>query len=282
MKGAERGSHQPMSIEEDEDLVTGPDGDPPARPAPRGGEQLVLFPQAEPLAPEEMRSLLERAVGSPVRLSMTKNRASVLTFKRAGDGSYDVRLQHVFLSAPDDVLEAIVQFVRRPTRAARERVVAFFSARPEAERRDRRPAAPPPEARPAGRVYDLTQIMRELNARYFGDAVVSTITWGDARGAARDGSIGHGRTIRFGSYVGEHDLIRVHPTLDVEWVPRFFVESIVFHEMLHAVIPIERDGHGRRQIHPPSFRKREKEFHAYDEALAWEKANLRRLLSARG
>src|SRR5258706_6162878 len=104
----------------DEDDV---DPVPASAPFARGGEQLLLFPQAEPLTPEEMRLLLERSVGSPVRLLMTKNRASVLTFKRGDDGSYEVRLQHVFLSAPDDVLEAIVQFVRRPTRQTRERVV---------------------------------------------------------------------------------------------------------------------------------------------------------------
>src|SRR5262245_16250328 len=121
--------------------------------------QLLLFPQAAALEPERLRDLLERGLDAPVRLVLTRNRTAVLTFKRENGGGYEVRIQRIFLEAPDDVLEAVIQFVRRPTRQARERVVEFFSSRPEAERRARRAAAPPPETRPRGEIYDLAEIM---------------------------------------------------------------------------------------------------------------------------
>jgi hypothetical protein len=72
-------------------------------------------------------------------------------------------------------------------------------------------------------------------------------------------------------------LIRIHPALDQVFVPRYFVEFIVYHELLHHVIPPVRVN-GRYQIHSPAFRQREREFPAYAEAMAWRQQSLRRLL----
>jgi hypothetical protein len=72
-------------------------------------------------------------------------------------------------------------------------------------------------------------------------------------------------------------LIRVHPILDRPWVPRYFVSYIVYHEMLHHVIP-QSQGSGRRMLHPPIFQARERLFRDFDRALAWEKAHIGRLL----
>jgi hypothetical protein len=289
----------------DEHRTPAPEGAPP----PRALEtQLLLFADADPLAPDAMRALLERRLGAPVRLALTRNRTSVLTFQKRPGGGFDLRMQRVFLEAPDDVVDAIVSFVLRPSRAAREKVAAFFHARPAAERRPARPHALPPTPRTRGVALDLAEVLAALNARYFGGRLATRITWGSGRAggsaaeragvlgfeaeegeeagegpsglAARRG--GRGRTIRFGSYIAEHDLIRIHPALDAPWVPRFFVESIVYHEMMHAVIPIAKDASGRRCIHSSEFRRREREFHAHGEALAWERENLPRLLEARG
>ncbi len=53
--------------------------------------------------------------------------------------------------------------------------------------------------------------------------------------------------------------IRIHPLLDDSRVPRTFVEYIVFHEMLHAVVPSDRSS-GRRYDHPEAFRVLERSF----------------------
>src|SRR3712207_8543596 len=47
-------------------------------------------------------------------------------------------------------------------------------------------------------------------------------------------------TIKLGSYSAIERLIRIHPTLDAEWVPRYFVSYIVYHELLHHVVPALR------------------------------------------
>ncbi len=60
-------------------------------------------------------------------------------------------------------------------------------------------------------------------------------------------------------------------------MPRAVVESVVYHELLHAAIPpVEQPGQ-RRQIHPPEFRRREREFAHFDAAEDWLAENLGRL-----
>jgi hypothetical protein len=83
-----------------------------------------------------------------------------------------------------------------------------------------------------------------------------------------------------GSYSAEARVIRIHPALDQAEVPRYFVEWIVFHEMLHDIYRIRRRG-GRRCVHTPEFLEHERRFHAFRRAQRWENENLDLLLSTR-
>jgi hypothetical protein len=122
-----------------------------------------------------------------------------------------------------------------------------------------------------GRYHDLDAIFEDVRARYFPDGAAVKICWGRWSGRTRT------RSIRFGVYLPDAQLIRIHPALDQVFVPRFFVEFIVYHELLHHVIPPMRCN-GRYQIHSPAFRQRERQFPAYAQAMAWRKHSLPRLL----
>jgi hypothetical protein len=124
-----------------------------------------------------------------------------------------------------------------------------------------------------GRYHDLETIKQHLCARYFPTGREVAIGWGRWSGRARP------RSIRFGVYLPEARLIRIHPALDQAFVPRFFVEFIVYHEILHHVIPPVRVN-GRYQIHTPAFRQREQAFPAYAAAVAWRKRHLHRMLAS--
>jgi predicted metal-dependent hydrolase len=116
-----------------------------------------------------------------------------------------------------------------------------------------------------------------VNARYFASRVETKISW------SRDHQLRTRRrlrSIKLGSYTARDKLIRVHPALDAAFVPRFFVEYIVYHEMLHHVLPPRRSGK-RRSLHGPEFQAREKDFEQFEAALQWERENLERLLSRR-
>ncbi len=98
--------------------------------------------------------------------------------------------------------------------------------------------------RSRGRVHDLESSWSDVNYRYFDSALSDVlVTWGQrtqpARGQAR-------QSIKLGSYSATERLIRVHPVLDRDWVPRYFVAYIVYHELLHHLVPPVRVGGPRR------------------------------------
>ena len=65
-----------------------------------------------------------------------------------------------------------------------------------------------------------------------------------------------------------HETITISKTLDAADVPEWFVEFILFHEMLHIKHPA-RLVKGRRQYHTNAFRTDEQRFHRYQEAQDW-------------
>ena len=83
--------------------------------------------------------------------------------------------------------------------------------------------------------------------------------------------------MQLGTYLPEERLIRIHPVLDQPWVPDFFVEAVVFHEMLHHDMPAVVQN-GRRHYHTRAFRTRERSFEYHSAAQQWQKENLWRLL----
>ena len=77
---------------------------------------------------------------------------------------------------------------------------------------------------------------------------------------------------------GVERLIRIHPALDAPFVPAYVVESVVHHEMLHAVIPVRIGKKGRPIVHGPDFRAMETRFYGYRRAKEWCRGNIERLL----
>jgi len=107
-----------------------------------------------------------------------------------------------------------------------------------------------------GHVYDLERIFDDLNLRFFhGLLARPQMTW--SRDHARN-SLGH--------YDPAHNAIVVSRVFDHARVPRYAVEYIVYHEMLHLKYPVKLRG-SRRCVHPAEFQAEEKLFPRLDEAL---------------
>ena len=124
-----------------------------------------------------------------------------------------------------------------------------------------------------GRFFDLRAIFSKLNARYFRNRLRGySIVWGQRRKQRpRD-------CIVFGTIQEEDRVIRVHPLLDRAFVPTWFLEFVIYHEMCHAVVKDEFDSAGRRIIHHEKFFERERRFHWFRRAKTWEEENLARFL----
>lgn len=142
------------------------------------------------------------------------------------------------------------------------------------------PAAPLPPLRPTGRVHDLTPLLERERARLVaeiedGGGPEAAVTWGRFAGRAS----GLRRGLRLGSCEpSEPPLIRIHPVLDHETVPDWFVGFVIHHELLHVVFPPVRHG-GRRLVHPPALQRAERAHPDYVRAVTWEKAHLPALLA---
>jgi len=124
-----------------------------------------------------------------------------------------------------------------------------------------------------GEYFDLKTLFDKLNAEYFRNALRGyTITWGRRRKHPPK------EYFVFGTIQEEDKMIRIHPLLDAPFVPTWFLEYVVYHEMLHAVVPEEIDEYGRRRVHTREFYRRERQFHCYYRARRWEDENLDRFL----
>jgi len=124
-----------------------------------------------------------------------------------------------------------------------------------------------------GRYFDLKAIFDKLNAKYFAKALRRyRVVWGRRR-RQRPKSY-----FVFATIQEEDRIIRVHPLLDAPFVPRWFMEYVMYHEMLHAVVPDEFDQNGRRRVHTERFKARERLFPQYRRARQWESENLGRFL----
>ena len=124
-----------------------------------------------------------------------------------------------------------------------------------------------------GEYFDLKAIFDKLNAKYFSKSLRRyRVIWGRRRRQRPK------TYFIFASIQEEDRVIRVHPLLDASFVPLWFMEYVLYHEMLHAVVPDEFDQNGRRLVHTDRFRAREQQFPAYRRARRWELENLGRFL----
>jgi hypothetical protein len=182
---------------------------------------------------------------------------------RLKDSLARVHISDLLADAPPLVLEALAEILvsnvyrRRPSREARECYLAYVLSprirrRTEATRRKR---GRKHLLGPRGRHFDLAEILAALKRRFFPNELPPLrVGW----------TLRRSRTI-LGHYDSAHRTISISRWLDSPRVPRYLVEYLVFHEMLHAVYPVERDGH-RRVVHSRRFRAAEKKFPKYDQA----------------
>jgi hypothetical protein len=120
----------------------------------------------------------------------------------------------------------------------------------------------------AGAVYDLDGVFEKVNQIYFaGKLAKPVLTWSA------------GKTYRIlGHHDAAHETIVISRSLDSRDVPKFVVEYVMFHEMLHVFHPT-KNVNGRRMNHTREFRESERKFLYYTEAESWITANARRLKS---
>jgi hypothetical protein len=223
-------------------------------------------------ARQSLEKSLRRVLGRRIILAITDNRRTMITARSIG-GALDVRVHHMFLDADPFTQQALGRYLRYGDRAANTTIGSYIEAN---QQRIRPTTRRPRGLRTLGRKHDLQDIFGRVNDTYFQGMVDASVGWG-RRSRAKDE--GQRTSIKLGTYCADRKLIRIHPVLDRSWVPRYFVEYVVFHEMLHHMMPMPvRDG--RRELHSAEFREREQRFRHYQRAIEWERTHIGRLLRA--
>jgi hypothetical protein len=219
---------------------------------------------------------LEKILAAPLDLRINNNKSTLLSVVRPRDGSAPrFSVHRMFLEAPDDVIAALAQYVRRTTPACQAIIRDFMNAQADQDEFDAEidgstlaPSSRPLQLRSRGVVYDLHKMAEEVNRDFFGGEAKINISW--SRGA-RETRGGRRRHILFGSYEKQNALVRIHPALDHADVPEFFVKFVIFHEMLHHVLDPKPQPGGRRCVHTPQFKDRERRHPDFRRAMEWER-----------
>ena len=194
--------------------------------------------------------------------------ANVNNTIRLRDGRLLVRLSDLLEGAPDTVLKAIAHILlakmyRRPI----DRGQAARYRRYVASREIVRKAHLVRQIRgrkllrsPRGHFYDLDAIFEDLNRRFFhGLMARPRMSWSQTK------------TRRvLGHYDPAHNAIVISRIFDHPAMPRYVLEYIVYHEMLHLKHPVRLRG-SRRCVHSPEFQAEEKRFPGVADANAFLK-----------
>jgi len=210
---------------------------------------------------DSLEYYLTKNTGETVSLVVTDNSTSMLSVKKKGKSVF-VRLHWIFLNAENDVIREIAEFIKS-RRGGTPLIRKFIRNNIHfLKKKSSRPA----NIIHRGVYYDLREIFDSLNDKYFRGRMTSPIRWGKkhSRKAVKK------RTL--GSYSSSTDTIIINPFLDTRNVPRYFLEFIVYHEMLHSGMYMEETKkNNRRSVHSSEFKKRERLFEHYDKAVSWEK-----------
>jgi len=209
---------------------------------------------------------MKEALGENLKLVWTRNRTVMVSF-RTKQGINTLRLHESFASADESTREDLLNYLRNPKSGLPESVKIFIK---EISGKGCGPQTPHRVLRAKGKRFDLRRIFRKLNRTYFDSRLKTGIRWGKSI-FSRDKN-----SITFGSYNPALDLITIHPVLDTPFVPGFYIENVLHHEMTHAwlhMVDPEKNG-----IHTPRFHALNRKHRYHALATAWEKSHFRKLL----
>ncbi|MCP3958787.1 MAG: hypothetical protein GY719_13120 [bacterium] len=252
-----------------------PPAPPPIAPVPDAATLPVRRLSDDPAG--ELLRALRRLWPDRIRsLQLTDNRSTIVSARRDHDDKLRVRIHRCFAAAPPEAVAAVVDFLRSRKRSPRRRRALAAIRR---HFRTHGPSRGEPKKRriilrPVGQAVDLRELRDGLNERFFGGKLEVGVTWGRAPSRRRGR---RGFSVRLGTYSDRDNVARIHRCLDGADVPRYVVEAVVYHEMLHAAIPVVVEN-GRRRIHGPELRRRERLYPHHEKAERWIERNVARLV----
>ncbi len=227
-----------------------------------------MDPQLNQIFAEEYRALRPRAPIPPIRARFYRF-TSLNTTIRLREGELRVHLSDLLQGAPETVLRAIAHILlaklyRKPVdrvHAARYRRHTTSEAVVRQTEQIRQLRGRKRILSAKGQFWDLDEIFDSLNTRYFHGLLGRPIlTWSEH----------HARRL-LGHYDAAHNTIMVSRVFDRASTPRYAIEYLMYHEMLHLKHPVTMR-RGRRCVHGEAFQEEEARFAEIGAARAFLKS----------
>ena len=228
---------------------------------------MVASPELQLLFARAYRELRPRAPMPPIDIRFRRF-VSLNTTIRLREGHLLVRLSDLLQAAPESVLEAIAHILlaklyRKPVeRSHADRYRRYTSSEVVSRQTEhtRQLRGRKQITTAVGRVYDLEEVFEAINLRFFHGLLGRPVLTWSGQEARR--LLGH--------YDAAHNTIMVSRVFDRPGVPRYAIEYLMYHEMLHLKHPVRVRG-GRRCIHSREFQAEERLFPEIESAKAFLK-----------
>jgi predicted metal-dependent hydrolase len=220
-----------------------------------------------PIFEQEYRALRPRAPKPPIMVRFRRF-TSLNTTIRLREGQIHVSLSDLLEGAPENVIRAIAHILlaklyKKPIDATQNLRYRRFASSAAVTRQTeliRHARGSKRYFGPEGRFYNLDEVFETLNLRFFGGLLGRPeLTWSEHH-AKR--SLGH--------YDAAHNTIVVSRVFDRPSSPRYAIEYLLYHEMLHLKHPVRMRG-VRRCVHSSEFKAEESRFPQLAEAMAFIK-----------
>jgi hypothetical protein len=115
-----------------------------------------------------------------------------------------------------------------------------------------------------GVCWDLAEVFDTLNRTHFNAVLSSYVRWGKH-------PLRSYQSYKFDGAGNRFSVITIGSLYNRPGVPRYAVEGIMFHEMLHILLPPQRHN-ARNVIHGRQFKEHERHFPFHDRWIRWEKS----------
>lgn len=226
-----------------------------------------MNPELLRLFEEEYRAIRPRAPIPPIHIRFYRF-TSLNTTIRLREGQLKIHLSDLLEGAPEPVLRAIAHILLAklyrkpldPSHNTRYRRFASSESVLRQTERIRQMRGRKKISTSKGDYYDLDEVFETLNTRFFhGLMGRPLLTWSE-----------HKARRLLGHYDSAHNTIMVSRVFDRKNTPRYAIEYLMYHEMLHLKHPVKVRG-GRRCVHPREFQAEEKLFPELEQAKAYLK-----------
>jgi hypothetical protein len=216
---------------------------------------------------EEYRALRPRAPMPSLHVRFRRF-TSLNTTIRLREGKIVASLSDLLEGAPESVLHAIAHILlaklyHKPVKASENLRYKRFASSAAVTRQTeliRHTRGSKRYSGPDGNYFHLEEVFDSLNTRFFSGLLGRPeLTWSE-----------HNARRSLGHYDAAHNTIVVSRVFDRPSSPRYAIEYLLYHEMLHLKYPVKTRGL-RRCIHSREFKAEEARFPQLIEALAFIK-----------